>query len=233
MSSLCRRLDTGLPALGHTVTAVALLWAVVFLLFGSTVAEAQTVDMRQPAVDVLTVVAGLLGTALTALASVAVRLVFAKFGLANSQYEQNLNDRLNDIIFKGIDFAFATAVNEVRKPGSGLEAVKFDNYFMSVAASYIAPRAGGILSKFKVTQEKLEEMIWARIPAYMQTAPSVPVTGGAATPATVREVSREMGRGVSSPATQPEPVVATGMKETPLPADKPSGMFTDAPDTGP
>jgi hypothetical protein len=213
------------------IVAVTLL-IVVALVVNVTGAHAQTVDMRQPAVDVLTVVAGLLGTALTALAGVAVRLVFAKFGLANSQYEQNLNDRLNDIIYKGIDFAFATAVNEVQKKGSGLEAVKFDNYFMSVAASYIAPRAAGILSKFTVTQEKLEEMIWARIPSYMQT---VPVTGGAKTPETVKAVSREMGRDVSSPTAQPAPVIATDMKETPLPADRPSGIFsgTDkAPDTG-
>jgi hypothetical protein len=66
----------------------------------------------------------------------------------------------------------------------------------------------------------------------MQT---VPVTGGAKTPETVKAVSREMGRDVSSPTAQPAPVIATDMKETPLPADRPSGIFsgTDkAPDTG-
>lgn len=207
--------------------------AVAVLLDASGV-MAQTVDMRGPAIDVLTVVAGFLGTALTALAGVGVRLVMAKFGLANSQYEQNLNDRLNDIIHKGIDFALATAVNEVQKRGSGLEAVKFDNYFMSVAASYIAPRAAGILTKFKVSQEKLEEMIWARIPAYASIGVPVPVTGGASTPATVKAVSREMGRPVTEPAAQPKPVVATDMKETPLPADRGSDIFETkpAPDSG-
>lgn len=206
-----------------------MMTAAIVLVFSAGAAVAQTVDMRGPATDVLTVIAGLLGTALTALASVAVRLVFAKFGLANSQYEQNLADRLNDIIHKGIDFALATALNEVQKRGSGLEAVKFDNYFMSVAASYIAPRAAEILTKFKVSQEKLEEMIWARIPAYVN---AVPITGGAATPATVKEVSREMGRPVSEPVAQPKPVVVEQPKETPLPADKSSAIFGTTPDTG-
>lgn len=205
--------------------AVAAVLVAMIAVYGSA-AMAQTVDMRGPATDILTGVAALLGTALTALASVAVRLVFAKFGLANSQYEQNLNDRLNDIIHKGIDFAFATAINEVQKPGSGLAAVKFDNYFMSVAASYIAPRAGEIITKFKITQEKLEEMIWARIPAYMT---QVPVTGGASTPATVKEVSREMGRPVTDPVAQSAPVVVEPRTETPLPADRPSATFTEAP----
>lgn len=208
------------------VVFCALTWITVTAALAEPVV-AQTVDMRGPAADVLTWVAGVLGTALTVLASVAVRFVMAKFGLANSQYEQNLNDRLNDIIHKGIDFAMATAMNEVQKPGSGLAAVKFDNYFMSVAASYIAPRAAGILAKFNVSQEKLEEMIWARIPAYMNI---VPVTGGAATPATVKEVNRVTGSGGSGDAVAP--VVVEPRTETPLPADKASGIFATAPDTG-
>lgn len=173
-----------------TGAAVAVLACSLVVGYGEPVCAQTTVDLRSPAVEVVTWVGGILGTALTALATVAVRFVFAKFGLANSQYEQNLNDRLNDIIHKGIDFAIATAINEVAKKGSGLEAVKFDNYFMSVAASYIAPRAAGILKKFSITQSRLEEMIWARIPAYAQV---VPVTGGAATPQTVADVKNDMG----------------------------------------
>jgi hypothetical protein len=210
---------------GFRVIALVLLAITVAAV---TPAFAQTVDMRGPAVDVLTWVAGALGTALTVLASVAVRFVFAKFGLANSQYEQNLNDRLSDIIYKGIDYAYATAVNEVQKPGSGLAEVKFDNYLMSVAASYIAPRAAGILATFKITQEKLEDMIWARIPSYMQT---IPVTGGASTPATVKEVNRVTGGGGGSGEVS-KPVVVQPRTETPLPESKASGIFSEAPNTG-
>lgn len=198
----------------------AAVWAL--LLAGPTVA--QTVDLRQPAVDVLTWLAGVLVTVLTVLASVGIRFVLAKFGLAKSQYEQNLNDRLNDIIHKGIDYALANAINEVNKPGAGLAAVKFDNYFISLVASYVAPRAPEILARFKVTQEKLEDMIWARILPYTNT---VPISGGASTPASVREVNRATG-GPNTPA----PVVVETRAETPLPEAKGSGIFTDAPNTG-
>jgi len=191
---------------------------------------AQTVDLRTPAGEVVTYLFGMLATALTALASVAIRLVMVKVGMQNSALEQNLNDRLNDIIFKGMDFAQATAENEILKKGSGLEAVKFDNYFISLAASYVAERAPDILKKFTVTQEKLVEMIWARIPAYAQT---VPVMGGASTPATGKAVAAVTG-GPSIPArAQPAPVIEQPKTETPLPADKVSAsMFDEAPQTG-
>lgn len=220
MTQLCRRLEAGLPAL----RAFMIAWALAFVLFGSAAAEAQTVDLRSPAVEVLTWLATLLTTVLIAVATIATRFLFAKFGLTNSQFEQNLNDRLNDIIHKGMDFALANAVNEVQKPGSGLEAVKFDNYFISMAASYVAERAPGILQRFTVSQQKLEEMIWARIPAYMQT---VPITGGASKPETARAV--EAVTGTKEPAA---PVVVEPKRETPLPADKSSGIFTEAPNTG-
>ncbi|HVQ43866.1 MAG TPA: hypothetical protein VMT30_02780 [Candidatus Saccharimonadia bacterium] len=194
----------------HRFLAPVIICALVLALGDSAYAQT-TVDLRSPATEVVTWIAGALGTALTALSAVGIRFVFAKFGLANSQYEQNLNDRLNDIIHKGIDFALATATAEVQKQGSGLEAVKFDNYFMSVAASYIAPRAADILKKFTISQGRLEEMIWARIPAYAQV---VPITGGASTPDTVKAVSKELGRPVATPAKQPDPVVVT------VPTDK-------------
>jgi hypothetical protein len=203
-----------------------LMLALVFAAAGSVV-EAQTVDLRQPALEVLTWLANILIVAMTAVATVAVRFLFARFGLANSQLEQNLNDRLSDIIHKGIDFALASAQNEVQKRGSGLEAVKFDNYFISIAASYVAERAPQILKRFSVTQEKLEEMIWARIPAYAQI---VPVEGGAKTPETVKQVNQATGGpNVAAPA----PVVVTPKAETPLPPARTTSIFGEtAPDTG-
>lgn len=198
---------------------------VIVLIVSATGAHAQTVDLRSPAFEVVTWVAGLLATALTAVATVVIRLVLVKIGMENSKLEQNLNDRLNDIIYKGMDFALATAENELKKKGSGLEAVKFDNIFISYAASYIAERAPEILRKFTVTQEKLEEMIWARVPAYMQT---VPITGGAKTPETVKQVDRVTGGATSTP------VIVEPVRETPLPADRPTGIFKtgEAPNTG-
>ena len=209
---------------GFRVIALVLLAITVAAV---TPAFAQTVDLRQPAVDVLTWLGGALVTVLTVLASIAIRFTLAKFGLAKSQLEQNLNDRLNDIIHKGIDYALANAINEVNKPGAGLAAVKFDNYFISLVATYVAPRAPEILARFQVTQEKLEDMIWARILPYTQ---SVPISGGATTPASVKEVNRVTGGGVSGEVSKP--VVVEPRTETPLPEPKASGIFTEAPNTG-
>lgn len=229
MPMLMRRLHAGLSVLDRMITVSLIVWAFVFIVFGSA-AEAQTVDLRSPATEVLTYLGGLLAAMLSALAGVAIKLVMSKIGMQNSALEQNMADRLNDIIYKGIDFAMMTARNEVAKKGSGLEAVKFDNYFMSIAASYIAERAPDILKKFTVTQQKLEEMIWARMPAYIGV---VPVTGGAKTPETVRQVNAVTG-GAAVPATsQPAPVVVEPKRETPLPADRVSGTFSgEAPNTG-
>lgn len=217
MASFVRRHWVGISAMTILI--------VVALIVSATGAHAQTVDLRSPAFEVVTWVAGLLATALTAVATVVIRLVLVKIGMENSKLEQNLNDRLNDIIFKGMDFALATAENEMKKKGSGLEAVKFDNIFISYAASYIAERAPEILRKFTVTQEKLEEMIWARVPAYMQT---VPITGGAKTPETVKQVERVTGGATSTP------VIVEPVRETPLPADRGTGIFKtgEAPNTG-
>lgn len=210
----------------HVVFAIALLCS---LILWDDVVCAQTVDLRSPALEVVTWLFGLLATILSALGTVAIRLVMSRTGFSNSQLEQNLNDRLNDIIFKGMDYALATAKNEVMKKGSGLEAVKFDNYFMSLAASYVAERAPQILKRFSVTQQKLEEMIWARIPAYVQT---VPITGGATTSETAKQVAAVTGG--PEAATSTPPVVVQPKAETPLPAGKASGIFgaNEAPNTG-
>lgn len=209
------------------IRVLALVLCVLFLTGADTLCAQildTTVDMRSAAVEVVTWIIGALGVVLSTLAGVAVRLVFAKFGLTNSQLEQNLNDRLNDIIFKGMDYAHATALNEVNKRGSGLEAVKFDNLFISYAASYIVRAAPEILKRFKVDQNRLEELIWARIPAFAQT---VPITGGATTTATANAVNRATG-GPAVPADiQPRPVVMT------LPAGRSSGTVVgEAPNTG-
>lgn len=201
---------------------------VVALVIMIEAAAAQTVDMRSTAISVLEWLANLLTMTLIALLGIAIRFVSAKFGLANSQLEQNLNDRLNDIIHRGMQYALATAINEIQKRGSGLEAVKFDNYFISLAASYVNERAPEILKKFSVTQEKLIEMIYARIPDY---ATQVPIVGGASATSTAKAVQRETG---GPAADAPRPVVTGPRTETPLPDPEERTTFRTqaAPDTG-
>lgn len=137
------------------------------------------VDLRQTAVAGIEWVGMALGTVLTVLGGFAIRFVSSKIGLANSELEKSLADRLNEIINRGIEYAMTTAINEVNKPGSGLAEVKFDNWFMSLAASYVNTSAPGIIKKFGLTQERIEDMIKARMPAYLA---NVPIAGGLPTP---------------------------------------------------
>lgn len=153
---------------------------VTFITMGDVIAQAvNTVDMRPAATAALEWVAMALTTVLTVLGGFAIRFVSSKTGLANSELERSLNDRLNEIINRGIDYAYATALNEVNKPGSGLAAVKFDNWFLSLAASYTNRSAKDIIGYFKLDQTRIEAMIKARMPAYLA---NVPIEGALPTP---------------------------------------------------
>lgn len=177
------------------MTQAQRLFAICFLLSFSVAftlimqtdpAWAQTtVDVRPLANDALTWIASALGTAATVLVGFGIRFVSSKIGLANSDFEASLNQRLNDIIHNGIQYAYVTAQNEVNKPGSGLEAVKIDNIFMGWALQYVVSSAPGIIKQFSLSEQRLADMIKARLTAY--TA-SVPVSGGLASPAPAADV---------------------------------------------
>lgn len=170
---------------------VAAIIAVIAVLDGGiSLASAQTVDVRPAVSSVLEWIAGALLTVLTVLGSLALRFVSSKIGLANSQLEADLANRLNDIIHRGIDYAYLAALNEVNKPGSGLSSVKVDNYFVSLAVAYINRSAPDILNRFKVSPQRLEEMVMARLGSYM---PQLPVQGALPATETVKQVNKELG----------------------------------------
>lgn len=182
-------------------------WAIMVIaaiVMAIGTADAQTVDLRPAGNAVVEWLAGLLLLVLSTLAGVATNWLRVRTGLITSETEALAAARLNDIIHRGIDFAKISAQNEVNKPGSGLEAVKFDNYFISLAASYVVRSAPDILKRFTISQDRLLELIMARLPAY---TPEVPVTGGVAATETTRAVNREMGvQTVRTTSAQPAPV---------------------------
>jgi hypothetical protein len=223
---ICGSLQRGLPALSRFITAAMVAWAVTFVLCGSAIA--QTVDVRPAVNTLLDTAASVVAAATTITLGLLSRFLWSRIGMSNSELERHLSDRLNDIIHKGIEFALTAAKNEVNKPGSGLEAVKFDNYFMSLAASYIVRSAPDIIKRFTITQARLEEMIMARLPAYLS---EVPITGGASAPATVLTVNRETGmpQAKTSDPVLSRPVVVDAAE----PDRKPQVPgFNEAPDTG-
>lgn len=165
------------------VAAVVGQW--VMFLDVLPAAVAQTVDVRPVANTFVDTAVGALATVLSVVGAIGIRIAFNWVGLSNSQLERDLNDRLDDIIHKGIEFTKTIAQNEVAKHGSGLAAVKVDNVFVKWVADYVQPRAIGILKHFSVDRGRLEEMILARIPAHFQVLPTTgaAVAGGIDVPA--------------------------------------------------
>lgn len=190
------------------IIAVAVFDAYVFT------ANAQTVNMSPTAGALIDYAGSLLAAVLSAVGAWAIRYLNARTALVSSQTEADYAARLNDIIHRGIEYGVAAMKNEVAKPGSGISEVKFDNYFLSLAASYVNRNAPGLIAKFAITQNRLEEMITARLPGY---AGMVPITGGTPATDTVKAVSRELN--VPQPNTanttgRPSVVVVPAAPET-------------------
>lgn len=186
------------------ITPLLLLFAGLLTLFAILYsAHAQTVDMRPTALATIDYVATALGVVLTTLAGFGIRFLNARTGLLTTETEHNLALRLNDVIYRAIDYARIMAENEVKKPGSGLTEVKFDNIFVSWAASYVNNNAPGILARFQITDARLFDMIAARLPGYATPSVAVPVTGATPQPAIVAEVARQV------PTTASKPVVVS------------------------
>lgn len=181
--------------------AVAAVLGVVLLLWLAGAAQAQTVDLRPAAASVLEWLASALAVVLTTLGGFAIRYANARTGLVNSQTERDLQERLDFIIHKSIDFTLVTAQNEVAKRGAGLGAVKVDNYFIKLAADAVMTAAPGIISQFRLSREAVERMVIARVPSIapvvVAPADGPAIAGGMATPALAKEVARELGRPTS------------------------------------
>lgn len=159
------------------------LWLSMLFAFGIAFAVIQpdiafaqsTVDVRPALNEFLGWLQSALMVATTTLVAFGIRFVTGKIGLQDSELEASLNARLDEIIHKGIDYAYTTAINEVNKPGSGLEAVKIDNFFLSLVLSYVMDSAPEIIAWFGLTPTRIENMIKARLPAYMG---NIPIEGG-------------------------------------------------------
>ena len=71
--------------------------------------------------------------------------------------EEELQRRLDDIMLKALDFATA----KVKESGS--LTVKHDNKYVLYAMEYAKKSMPGILKYFKITDERLAEMVDARL----------------------------------------------------------------------
>lgn len=191
---------------------VAIAAVVALFLLGVWAVSAQEVaapgagvaDMRPAAVALIE----WLGVAAGAVVNVAgflfVRWLSVRSGLDRSRLEAEYSTRIGDLLHKGIEYAITTAKNEAAKSDSPITAVKLDNWFLGVAASYVNKRAPELLGYFKIDEQALQEMIIARMPAYFT---EVPVTGGVVATPTAVTVGDKMGI-PAAPANSGQPAPA-------------------------
>jgi hypothetical protein len=178
----------------------ALLAVAATVLVAEPAIAQTTVDLRPAVNSALEWVATALTTVLTVLGGFAIRYVSSKTGLANSTLEASLAARLDDGIHKAIGFALTAAQNEANKPGSGVAEVKFNNWFLSVAASYLNTGFPEIIATLKLTDDRIRQLIMARLQPYMA---ALPVDGAVATPPIVAAATAAM-----SPSAAPATPIA-------------------------
>lgn len=112
------------------------------------------------------------------LVAFVLKWVKSKTKMQDNEFEALLAARLNDILHRSIEHAVVVAKNEVNKPGSGLKEVKLDNFFLNVALQYAVKSMPEIIEYFNLTKERIEEMIIARLDAWVD---AVPADGGSST----------------------------------------------------
>jgi hypothetical protein len=153
---------------------IFLAFLAVLLACSPAFAETDVTPIALQAIDVAAL-------ALTAgggiLITFVIRWLASKTRMQDNEFEALLASRFNDILHRAIEHAVVVAKNEVSKPGSGLTAVKFDNFFMNIAVSLAMKSGPDIIKYFNLTKERIEEMIISRLDGYLG---EVKPEGGAA-----------------------------------------------------
>jgi hypothetical protein len=156
-------------------------------IFVMTVPAQAQADVRPVINDVIDVVALALMAGGGVLIAFVMAWIKSRTKMQDNEFEALLASRLNDILHRSIEHAVVVAKNEVAKPGSGLEAVKFDNWFLNIAAGLAMKQMPDIIEYFQLSKEGIEEMIISRLGGYVN---EVEVGGAAATANRSAEAAR-------------------------------------------
>ena len=123
------------------------------------------------AVMIATVGAGIVG-------KFVIGFLASKIHMQDSAAEKLASDRVNDILFRAIDYAEAWAKTQVADPTSQIHHVKIDNFFLAKAVEFSMSAMPDLIKLFGLTKEKLESMILSRLNAIMP----VPVANSGSAP---------------------------------------------------
>lgn len=168
-------------------TATIFTFALAFLAFAfsSSLAYAQEGVNFTPIVDqVLTIAFGVITVVLTVVARYGIKYLSSVTGLNMIMDEVTVSRRVGEIIERAIDVAEAKSKAYAHEHGV---VVKFDTVFMDWAVAAAVQMMPGYIERFNLDRARLEDMILARLNAYVPmpegTASRVPagsVTAAAA-----------------------------------------------------
>lgn len=189
-----------LVAVAGTHAAAGMMFALAVIYMGlTTPAAAQALVQSAAGVD-FSPLANNLINAFVVVATVAAGIL-TKFGssflasktkMNDAAFEALIADRLNAILLKAIDYAEIHMKAEVADPKSAIRDVRIDNFFVRTAVDYAIRSAPDIISYFKLTNERIADLIRARlnpyVPAPIADSGSI-VAIGMAPPAVVVPVS--------------------------------------------
>jgi hypothetical protein len=101
-----------------------------------------------------------------------ISFLSSKIHMQDSAAEKLASDRVNDILFRAIDYAEAWSKTQVGDPNSQIRHVKIDNFFLGKAVEYSISAMPDLIKLFGLTREKLEAMIVSRLNAIMPVPPA-------------------------------------------------------------
>lgn len=159
------------------VGAFAVTMVALYAMLSPAMAQAvSTVSTVAAGVD-FTPLANNMISALAAVATVAAGVLTTFIGsflksktkMNDAAFEALIADRLNAILLKAIDYAEMRAKLAVADPMSPIKNVHIDNVFMEIAVKYAVNAAPDIIAYFKLTNERIADLIRSRLNAYIPT----------------------------------------------------------------
>lgn len=128
---------------------------------------ATSVDLTSTANNVLALAIGALTVMAGILSKFTASWISSKTKMNDSAAEALLASRLNDIMLRGIDAADTYMKAQIADPNSPIKSYEFNSFFLAKAVEYVQDSADGILGYFGIDRRRLEEMLKARMSAFL------------------------------------------------------------------
>lgn len=156
--------------------AAVLLFLASFIVINEAMAQTAAPSAPTGGVDFSPLANHILSLAIAALTVAAgivskfvVSWLSSKTKVHDTQLEQMLADRVHAALMQGIDYAEAKIKSEVADPNSQLKHVQIDNWFVRQAAEYAMTSIPDTLAYFRLTKDRIEDMVRARLNGVMAT----------------------------------------------------------------